>query len=149
MSRGGAAPGVLRRSTPVLTMALVGWVMWLELTVRAHGIWHARHRIGLAITLCSLPLWALARYQLGASFAGRAEARQLVTRGLYARIRNPIYLFGELASFGVMVFVGAWILLPSLVITIPMQVWRARREARVLGAAFGAEYAAYRQRTWF
>jgi protein-S-isoprenylcysteine O-methyltransferase Ste14 len=139
----------MRRWTPVLTIGLAACMMWLEQTIRARGIWDTRHRIGLGVVLCSLPLWAVARYQLGASFTGRAEARRLVTHGLYARIRHPIYVFGEIASFGMLLFVGAWVLMPSLLITIPMQAWRARKEARVLEAAFGAEYVAYRRKTWF
>jgi protein-S-isoprenylcysteine O-methyltransferase Ste14 len=35
------------------------------------------------------------------------------------------------------------------VVTIPMQVWRARNEARVLEATFGDEYRTYRKRRWF
>jgi protein-S-isoprenylcysteine O-methyltransferase Ste14 len=30
-----------------------------------------------------------------------------------------------------------------------MQIWRARREAQVLEAAFGDAYREYRRKTWF
>jgi protein-S-isoprenylcysteine O-methyltransferase Ste14 len=36
-----------------------------------------------------------------------------------------------------------------LVIIIPMQIIRARREAHVLEAKFGEAYRQYRERTWF
>jgi protein-S-isoprenylcysteine O-methyltransferase Ste14 len=35
------------------------------------------------------------------------------------------------------------------VIIIPLQIFRARREAAVLEAKFGDEYREYRKRTWF
>jgi protein-S-isoprenylcysteine O-methyltransferase Ste14 len=34
-------------------------------------------------------------------------------------------------------------------VLIPMQIVRARKEARVLEEKFGEEYRAYRARTWF
>jgi protein-S-isoprenylcysteine O-methyltransferase Ste14 len=46
-------------------------------------------------------------------------------------------------------FIPAWWLLLPLIIVIPMQIVRARREATVLEAAFGEEYRRYRQQTWF
>jgi protein-S-isoprenylcysteine O-methyltransferase Ste14 len=36
-----------------------------------------------------------------------------------------------------------------LLLLIPLQVWRARNEARVLEEKFGEEYREYRRRTWF
>ena len=36
-----------------------------------------------------------------------------------------------------------------LLVVIPMQIFRARREARVLEEKFGEEYREYRRRTWF
>jgi protein-S-isoprenylcysteine O-methyltransferase Ste14 len=37
----------------------------------------------------------------------------------------------------------------ALVIVIPLQIVRTRREARVLDAKFGEAYGQYRERTWF
>jgi protein-S-isoprenylcysteine O-methyltransferase Ste14 len=112
------------------------------------GVWRVRHTVGLVIGFPTLILWALARTQLGASFSRRAEARRLVTHGLYARIRNPMYLFSELATLGLIIFVGWWWLLLLFLVTTPMQIWRARKEACALEAGFGDEYRAYRKRTW-
>jgi protein-S-isoprenylcysteine O-methyltransferase Ste14 len=40
-------------------------------------------------------------------------------------------------------------LLAILILLIPMQVVRARREAAVLEAKFGEQYREYRKGTWF
>jgi len=39
-----------------------------------------------------------------------------------------------------------WLVVPAIIV---MQTLRARREARVLEAAFGNAYRDYRRKTWF
>jgi protein-S-isoprenylcysteine O-methyltransferase Ste14 len=107
------------------------------------------HWIGAAITIPALVLWMLARYQLGSSFAVRAEAKKLVTHGLYSKLRNPIYLFGGLAFLGLFVAMGWYIGIVVFVIINLGQYMRIRREEQVLEAAFGEDYRAYKSRTWF
>jgi protein-S-isoprenylcysteine O-methyltransferase Ste14 len=97
---------------------------------------------------CSV-LWFVARWQLGDAFSVAPEARQLVTRGLYSRIRHPIYVFGTLAFLFVVLALQGWSALIIWVVVILIQVGRARREERVLAKMFGADYTAYRSRTWF
>jgi protein-S-isoprenylcysteine O-methyltransferase Ste14 len=104
---------------------------------------------GLALLVPSFFFWALARHQLGDSFMRRAEARRLVTHGLYARIRNPIYVFAECMALGIIIFLGRPLLVLVWVPAVLWQVGRARRERRVLEDAFGDDYRRYRSRTWF
>jgi protein-S-isoprenylcysteine O-methyltransferase Ste14 len=92
---------------------------------------------------------ALARYQLGRSFAIKAEAHPLVTHGVYSKIRNPIYLFGTVLIAGFVLLIHRpmlWLIVPVVIL---MQALRAHREARVLEAAFGDAYREYRRKTWF
>jgi protein-S-isoprenylcysteine O-methyltransferase Ste14 len=86
---------------------------------------------------------------LGAAFSVRAKAKKLVTTGIYSRIRNPIYVFGELLLIGASMLVERWEILLLVAVLVPLQMVRARREARVLAAAFGEEYARYKAGTWF
>lgn len=72
-----------------------------------------------------------------------------MTRGLYARIRNPVYVFGIAALGGFFLYLQLPWLLLVLVPLAAMQVSRARREARVLEDAFGDAYRTWRARTWF
>jgi protein-S-isoprenylcysteine O-methyltransferase Ste14 len=82
-------------------------------------------------------------------FSVRAKAQALVTHGLYSKIRNPIYVFGAFTIVRVLLFAGLPKLLWALVALVPLQVYRARKEERVLAAKFGDEYRAYKARTSF
>jgi protein-S-isoprenylcysteine O-methyltransferase Ste14 len=106
--------------------------------------------VGLAACLVGLSGVMLGRYTLGRSFSITAKAVALVTTGIYSRIRNPIYVSSVIFILGLIVMMrrAAWLAL-LLIIIIPMQILRARREARVLEAKFGDAYRQYRSRTWF
>ena len=105
--------------------------------------------VGLCLSAVCAVLWFLARWQLGEAFSVTPEARQLVTRGLYSRLRHPIYVFGTLAFLFIVLALQGWPALIIWLVVILIQVGRARREEAVLAEEFGAEYAAYRSRTWF
>lgn len=111
--------------------------------------WKVHQLVGLSIMVPSFFLWALARLQLGMSFSGDARATALVTTGLYSKIRNPIYVFGGIFLVGLFVFVGNPYLLLLLLVIVPVQLARLRKEAAVLEAAFGDAYRAYKRQTWF
>ncbi|MFZ2011349.1 MAG: isoprenylcysteine carboxylmethyltransferase family protein, partial [Candidatus Sulfotelmatobacter sp.] len=90
-----------------------------------------------------------ARFQLGKSFAITAKAHQLVTHGIYSKIRNPIYVSGAVMLVGFVLVLHRpmlWLIVVALII---MQTLRAHREAKVLEAAFGDAYRDYRRKTWF
>ena len=61
---------------------------------------------GLALAIAAFFLWATARAQLGTSFSVSPRAKALVTRGIYSRIRNPIYTFGLLWIVGLILAVA-------------------------------------------
>jgi protein-S-isoprenylcysteine O-methyltransferase Ste14 len=108
-----------------------------------------RHVIAMPVSLAAFVLWMVARRQLGASFAIKAEARKLVTTGLYSKIRNPIYFFAGVAYAAVLIAGGWYLGLVVFLIIYTHQLFRIRNEERVLTQAFGDEYLAYRARTWF
>ena len=133
----------------VFSLVLIIVALCFFLPRYLHEPWTPLRTAGAIVALASLSLIVLARLQLGRSFSVRAKATRLVTTGLYSRLRNPIYTFGCFFFLGLAMFIPAWWLLLALVIVIPMQVVRSRREAAVLEATFGDEYRRYRQQTWF
>jgi protein-S-isoprenylcysteine O-methyltransferase Ste14 len=111
--------------------------------------WNAVRIAGAAIAGVSLALLVVARLQLGAAFSIQAKASKLVTTGIYSRIRNPIYVFSAMFLVGLVIVSERWLLLSPIALLVPMQIVRARKEARVLAAAFGEEYERYKAGTWF
>ncbi|HLW81911.1 MAG TPA: isoprenylcysteine carboxylmethyltransferase family protein [Candidatus Acidoferrales bacterium] len=136
------------------------WPTWISILIvavvfgffvygsRSAG-WSTHQIVGMAIAVPALCLWMLARVQLRKSFAISAQAKELVTHGLYSKIQNPVYVFGAIGLAGFIVYFNRpWFFLIFLII-IPMQVMRIRNERRVLEAKFGEAYREYRRRTWF
>ena len=113
------------------------------------GLHNTLSYFALCLSLACAVLWLVARWQLGSAFSVTAQARHLVTRGLYSKIRHPIYVFGTLAFLFVVLALQGWPALIIWVIVLLIQVVRLRREERVLAATFGAEYTTYRSKTWF
>jgi protein-S-isoprenylcysteine O-methyltransferase Ste14 len=111
--------------------------------------WNGVRVAGMGLLVGGFIFWTIARFQLGASFAVRAEARKLITGGLYSKIRNPIYVFGSWVIAGAILAFGKPVWLLILVVLIPLQLWRASKESAVLEAAFGDEYRTYKAGTWF
>lgn len=111
--------------------------------------WNAERYAGAVLAIAGVVLLFTARYQLGKNFAVKARARELVTRGLYSKIRNPIYVFSTLMIIGFLMVIQRRPLWIIPLIVIPLQIIRAHRESRVLEAKFGQEYRAYKQQTWF
>jgi protein-S-isoprenylcysteine O-methyltransferase Ste14 len=91
--------------------------------------WTAMRVAGVVLMVPAFALWGIAHVQLGDSFSVRAKARQLVTRGLYSRFRNPIYVFGGIGIAGFVLAIE-------------------RPEARVREEKFGDEYREYARHTW-
>jgi protein-S-isoprenylcysteine O-methyltransferase Ste14 len=115
----------------------------------AHEPWTAMRIAAMVVGLPSLLLLVVARIQLGGSFSVRPKAQALVTQGLYSRIRNPIYVFSALTIAGFFLFIQQPLGLLVLVILVPVQIYRARQEEKVLEDRFGEEYRQYKARTWF
>jgi len=116
--------------------------------VISQGPWHTRRLFGIAMAFFGFGLWVLARIQLGRSFAVRAQAKTLVTAGLYSKFRHPIYLFGGIAYLGLFISWGKPIPLLCFLMIYPVQILRARKEEKVLEQVFGEEYRRYKASTW-
>jgi protein-S-isoprenylcysteine O-methyltransferase Ste14 len=115
----------------------------------AHPPWTAMRITGLILMFPAIALLTIARIQLGNSFSVSPQAKKLITRGLYSRIRNPIYVFGTFVFAGLFLFLERPLLLLLLVPVLILQITRARAEARVLEEHFGDEHRGYRDATWF
>lgn len=97
----------------------------------------------------ALRLWPV--FILGRRFSGLVaiqEGHQLVTDGIYGVIRHPSYLGMIILMIGwALAFRSGVGLLLAVAVLWPLLA-RIRAEEALLGAQFGAEFEAYRKRTW-
>lgn len=113
------------------------------------GAWNGARLAGFCIAVPAAAFLFTARWQLGKSFSVTPQARELVTWGLYSKIRNPIYVFSACLVAGVLIALQYHYALLLLLALIPIQIVRARQESKVLEAKFGEEYRKYKAGTWF
>jgi protein-S-isoprenylcysteine O-methyltransferase Ste14 len=114
----------------------------------AHWQWNARYMTGMAIGVAGFVLWMLARHQLGESFSVTAQARKLVTTGLYSKFRHPIYYFAGAGYVGLFIALGRIIPLVCFLVFYSFQLIRAMKEESVLEKAFGEEFRRHKAATW-
>src|ERR1700678_1642383 len=76
---------------------------------------HIETCVGRALAVISFALVVLSRLQLGKSFAINPKANDLVTHGLYSRLRHPMYLFVDLIVCGIALAVHRWYVLLLLI----------------------------------
>ncbi len=130
-------------------LQLVAATTLLWLLIRWAEPWNIERYVGSVLVIVGVAFIGVARYQLGKSFSIRPKARELVTHGLYSKIRNPIYVFGAMIILGLILVLQRPVLWVGLAAIVAIQTVRARREARVLEQAFGDSYREYRRKTWF
>ena len=124
---------VLGREWPVAHWATLPWTL-VGLAPMCAGI-------GLAV-------WSASLFRKrGTTIRPGFESSALVTTGPFRVSRNPMYLGMALLLIGVGVLMGS--VTPLLVVpvfVVLIQAMFVRMEERMLEAAFGAEYTAYRRR---
>ena len=136
------------RKTAVHALLVLVGFSWL-LVVFGGEPWNTTRVLGIVLLIPSVLLWFVARIQLGSSFSVRPQAKQLVTRGLYSRVRNPIYLFSSLLILGIILYAGKLRYLWVFAFLVPLQLFRIRKEEKVLQEKFGDAYLEYKRKTWF
>ena len=134
---------------PALVVPVVCLLLYLFVPGLRQRPWTTLRIAGVIVAIAGYCLFITARLQLGKSFSVSPQAKRLVAHGLYARIRNPIYVFVGVMWLGLIVTLQLnWLFVP-LVMLLVMQLIRADREAKVLQERFGQTYLIYRKQTGF
>jgi protein-S-isoprenylcysteine O-methyltransferase Ste14 len=105
---------------------------------------------GLFVGAVGVLLWMAAMWSLGSSLAVLPGTEKLVTKGLYRIFRHPVYIGIILTLTGLFVACGS---VPSLiyllVVVVPLNIFRAKAEEKVLLEQLGPAYKQYRDSTFF
>ncbi len=105
---------------------------------------------GLSIGAVGVLLWIAAMWLLGSSLAVLPGTDHLVTQGVYRVFCHPIYIGIILTLTGLFVACGS---MPGLVyvfvVVIPLNIFRARAEEKVLLEQLGSAYQQYKDSTLF
>ncbi len=104
----------------------------------------ALYALGGALRLA--PVFALGERVSG--LVAIQPGHELVTDGLYRRIRNPSYLGLLIGTLGWSLAFRSLVGVALTALLLPPLIARMRAEEALLGEHFGAAYAAYRARTW-
>ena len=105
---------------------------------------------GLAIGAAGVVLWVLSMLTLGTSLAVLPGTDRLVTRGVYRYMRHPIYVGIILTLSGLFLACGSGICLVYVfMVVIPLNIFRARVEEKILHQQLGDAYQQYCAKTFF
>jgi protein-S-isoprenylcysteine O-methyltransferase Ste14 len=121
-----------------LDPALLGRLDWLDLP--------ALRSAGIAALALSMPIIALAQFQMGRSWRiGIDQQRdtELVTGGIFTRSRNPIFLGMRVKLLGLFLFVPTGAMLAIWLLGELLMAVQVRLEEAHLRTMAGANYDAY------
>ena len=139
----------MRIPIPAIVVPVVVLLLYLFVPGVKEQPWTALRAAGAVLAVVGYSTFVTARLQLGKSFAVTPQAKELVTLGLYSRIRNPIYVFVDVMIFGLILALHLYWLFALYPLLVAMHVLRAHREAKVLQLKFGQAYLDYQNQTWF
>ncbi|MBN2579515.1 MAG: isoprenylcysteine carboxylmethyltransferase family protein [Pirellulales bacterium] len=142
MSFWGVGPSIMLPSLAYIVPAGLATLFWPDVCLIqsiSHGVFLAAG--GLLLVL-GLPLLFVA----GRALVRTHQRDELLTTGVYALSRNPIYAIWIFLIFpGLMLLARSWPLLLTPIFTYLLFKVRIRREDEYLEARFGESYRKYRR----
>ena len=140
---------VERKYVVILTYVAMGvfWFFWFNMNLNdpvkaALPMWF--RSLGLFMFVAGVSLFVIAHRGM----RGFEEKGQLVTTGVDAKVRNPMYLGFVLWVIGLPVFLQSMLTLASAVFWIAHFLYWKNLEEKELAQKF-SEYREYKKRTWF
>lgn len=149
-----------RKGTLEVVLLTLAWISFFVPIVWVASPWLASadyplrpvpFLVGILCFVLGLGLFARSHTDLGTNWSITLEVReshQLVTQGVYRRVRHPMYLALLLYSSGQLLVLPNWIAGPSYGVAMILVVaFRLGAEERMMLEHFGQEYEAYMART--
>ncbi|MEK7217542.1 MAG: isoprenylcysteine carboxylmethyltransferase family protein [Patescibacteria group bacterium] len=107
--------------------------------------------IGITINIAGLVVWWSARFTLAKNWSmgfGKPKINQLVTHGIYSKIRHPIYWGINLTLTGLIILYPKYWFSVLGILIIVYFFYRMRVESGYLLEKLGEEYRNYKRKTW-
>jgi protein-S-isoprenylcysteine O-methyltransferase Ste14 len=109
------------------------------------------YALGLLAMAAGLWLFYRSHADLGTNWSVTLQTReghQLVTTGVYARIRHPMYSAMFLIGLGHLLFIPNWVVAPAYLLSFGvLYLFRVGHEERMMLDSFGPEYQNYIQQS--
>lgn len=129
----------------VILLQLLGWQIWPMPSSQWVPLF------GFCLVVLGIGVAVAARYELGTNWANAYEyqvkkKQQLVTTGIYAYVRNPIYSGLVVAVIGAELVVQSYLFIVCLVLVYGVYK-QSKLEEKILEEHFGKEYTNYKKRS--
>jgi len=105
--------------------------------------------VGILFMAVGLLLWWWGKLTLGDAFTMLPKAKMLVIKGIYSKVKHPIYIGLSLVLMGWSVFLWSGFLTIFTLVTIIILFTRAYFEEKALLKKYGKKYQKYKDDTWF
>ncbi len=105
--------------------------------------------IGIILFIIGLIIWLKALFDLGDSFSVKPKSKRLIQRGIYSKLRHPIYYGAILSFIGLSIYSLNLIVTLFTIFLIIKQELRIKQEENILAKKFKKRYIDYKKETWF
>jgi len=138
---------------PLLALAAVVLGLLLDYLAPVHLLavllsWGTRIILGLELIAGGLALVIIARRTFlaaGTHVEPWKPSNAIVTTGVFAWLRNPMYVGGTVALIGLAILLAAdWLVVTTVILALVLHFGVVKREERYLEAKFGDAYRQYR-----
>ena len=110
---------------------------------------HYFNYLGLIIFSFGLLIWWTGKLTLDDAFNIGLEPIKFVTKGIYSRIRHPIYVGLCLTLLGLAIFVPSILWFGLFAVTFFVLIIKAFLEEKRLFEKYGQKYMEHKKQTWF
>jgi len=140
---------------PLLALAAVVLGLLFDYAAPAYLLtvllsWGTRIILGLELMGVGLALMIVARRTFlaaGTHVEPWKPANAVVSTGIFAWLRNPMYVGGTAALFGLAIlFASDWMVVTTVILALVLHFGVVKREERYLEAKFGDAYRDYKAR---
>jgi protein-S-isoprenylcysteine O-methyltransferase Ste14 len=129
-----------------LLYILTPWLDFASYTLLAWARW-----LGVAIIVLALYVFWRSQVDLGRNWSASLQiyaGHELVTKGIYGRIRHPMYASQWIWCLAQALLLPNWIAgFSSLIFFVPLYFLRVPEEERMMLDQFGEQYRQYKART--